>query len=168
MMNHTYGFESGLSAASEARLEELLDRLEMQEARGFPAAEWEGPLRGKSPSVPSVAPIGDIAIFFKRDSTEIRQDATTDSVVHVLDAFKEISEFVTRKGPKARIILHGFASAEGNPAHNRDLSQRRADRIKKLMVEAGIPEAQIVATGHGAVNLFAQAEFNRCVTIELK
>ena len=166
-MNYTFESDGGLSAASERRLEELLDRLEIQEAQGHWAAESEGP-PGRSPSVPSVPPIGDIAIFFKRDSTEIRQDSTTDSVVHVLDAFKEISEFVSRKGPKARVILHGFASAEGNPAHNRDLSQRRADRIKKLMVEAGIPDAQIVATGHGAVNLFAQAEFNRCVTIELR
>jgi outer membrane protein OmpA-like peptidoglycan-associated protein len=107
------------------------------------------------------------AIFFQFDSTELRHDAEDDSMIHFVHALTKIQEHVKKNGKAARITLHGFASVDGEKAHNLALSQKRADRVKELLVEAGIPEAQITAIGHGGDSTFPGLAWNRRVSIEL-
>jgi outer membrane protein OmpA-like peptidoglycan-associated protein len=124
--------------------------------------EWETP-PGTSPAVATVQIQDNLpAIFFKRDSIEIRQDAGADSVVHLLHLLMQIRSYT------GHITLHGFASAEGNPARNSILSQKRADRVKQLLVEAGFDADKITAIGHGVGNIFPVRELNRAVAIERK
>jgi outer membrane protein OmpA-like peptidoglycan-associated protein len=108
------------------------------------------------------------AVFFQFDSIEFRKDAEAgDSMVHFLDALAQIQEHFKKYGAKAHLTVHGFASPDGDDGHNQTLSQQRADRVKELLVAAGIPEGQITAVGHGVGNLFPSAPtLNRCVVFE--
>ncbi|HVI79018.1 MAG TPA: OmpA family protein, partial [Candidatus Acidoferrum sp.] len=106
-------------------------------------------------------------IFFKRDSIEVRQDASVNSMVHLVHAFQRIQSFLKRRGASGHVTLHGFASSEGDPRHNVDLSRQRAERIRRTLIELGIPENQISAVGDG-VRTANGPEFNRAVAIEFR
>lgn len=133
--------------------------------RGAFEQEWENPPR--QPQTRTEPMLEGPRIFFKRDSIEIRQDASADSMVHFVHAFQQIQSFLKRRGASSHVTLHGFASAEGNPRHNLDLSRRRAERVRHAMVELGIPENQISAVGDG-VRTANGPEFNRAVAIEFR
>jgi peptidoglycan-associated lipoprotein len=52
--------------------------------------------------------------------------------------------------PKVRFYIDGFASSRGDLIYNLALSQRRADWVKQVVLNKGIPESRIkVATGWG-------------------
>ena len=52
-------------------------------------------------------------------------------------------------------------------SYNLDLSQRRANTVKALMVDAGVPESQITAVGMGEDATYETDEQNRRVEIVL-
>lgn len=52
----------------------------------------------------------------------------------------------------AQITIEGYTDNVGATDMNLDLSQRRADAVKTIMIEAGIPAADITATGYGDAN----------------
>ncbi len=108
------------------------------------------------------------AIFFQFDSTEMRHDAEDDSMIHFVHALVMIQEHLKKNPKLGRVILHGFASMDGQEAHNLALSQKRADRIQELLVEAGIPKERISAFGHGGDSTFPGLAWNRRVSIELQ
>jgi outer membrane protein OmpA-like peptidoglycan-associated protein len=67
-------------------------------------------------------------------------------------------------------ILAGHTDAAGGDAYNQDLSERRADSIKRYLVEkASIPAADLVAVGYGKTKLKDPAnplaEVNRRVQV---
>lgn len=48
--------------------------------------------------------------------------------------------------------LNGYASAEGTPAHNMELSEQRASAVKTYLLNAGVTEEQMTAKGFGENN----------------
>jgi outer membrane protein OmpA-like peptidoglycan-associated protein len=46
--------------------------------------------------------------------------------------------------------VSGHTDSSGSAAHNKELSQRRADRMKKELAGKGVPESEIVAVGMGS------------------
>jgi hypothetical protein len=107
-------------------------------------------------------------MWFRVNSTEFRQDDQADSSIHFNTALQKVQQHLAETGNAGHIILHGYASTEGDTAHNQDLSQRRADRVKELLVAAGIPENQITAIGHGPDSSFSdELSWNRRVEVEM-
>ena len=49
-----------------------------------------------------------------------------------------------------RIRIEGHTDATGDTAYNRELSQRRAERVRAVLAERGIPRDRLEATGRGA------------------
>ena len=47
------------------------------------------------------------------------------------------------------IYIDGYADPEGKPGYNQRLSQRRAQTVKRVMVENGFPASILKARGHG-------------------
>jgi outer membrane protein OmpA-like peptidoglycan-associated protein len=67
-------------------------------------------------------------------------------------------------------ILAGHTDAKGGDAYNQDLSERRADSMKRYLVEkSGIPAADLVTVGYGKTKLKDPAnplsEVNRRVQV---
>lgn len=48
-----------------------------------------------------------------------------------------------------RVLVTGQTDRSGDPAFNLQLSQKRADAVKRVLVEAGVPSASITAKGLG-------------------
>lgn len=48
-----------------------------------------------------------------------------------------------------QIQLDGFADERGDAVYNQQLSVRRADHVRSVLLDNGIPEARIQITGHG-------------------
>lgn len=74
----------------------------------------------------------------------------------------------------AQITIEGYTDNVGATDMNLDLSQRRADAVKTIMIEAGIPADDITATGYGDANPVDTNEtpegraHNRRITYEVR
>jgi len=78
-------------------------------------------------------------INFDVDKDTIRPNSkgTLDSAVKVLKEFE------------VRIEISGHTDADGSADHNRDLSKRRAEAVKKYLVDNGIAADRIETVGYG-------------------
>jgi outer membrane protein OmpA-like peptidoglycan-associated protein len=71
-------------------------------------------------------------------------------------------------GGGAKLEIGGHTSEEGAEQFNRDLSQRRANAVKRYMVSHGVPEGTIVVKAYQASAASGgAAEANRRVTVRL-
>jgi OmpA-OmpF porin, OOP family len=74
-------------------------------------------------------------------------------------ASRAILEDVARdlvKYPRLRIELQGHTDSSGSDAYNLKLSQDRADAVRALLVEQGVPADQVVARGYGETKPIAE------------
>ena len=82
------------------------------------------------------------------------QSSQMSSLEHVANYLK--------KNPDANITVNGYASPEGTEEYNLQLSQRRADAVKNLLVSKyGIEADRINAIGHGVGDIFSEPAWNR-------
>ena len=54
------------------------------------------------------------------------------------------------KAPDAKVEIAGFTDNVGRAATNKKLSQKRAEAVRKYLIEAGTPAPQLTAVGYGA------------------
>lgn len=76
-----------------------------------------------------------------------------------------------KDNPGVNAVINGYASPEGTEEYNLQLSQRRADAMKSMLVDKyGIDASRIEAIGHGIGDIFSEPAWNRVgiCTIELK
>ena len=77
-----------------------------------------------------------------------------------------------KDNPDAKITVNGYASPEGTEEYNLQLSQRRADAVKNILVDKyGIAADRINAIGHGVGDVFSVPSWNRvgiCTIDEVK
>jgi outer membrane protein OmpA-like peptidoglycan-associated protein len=84
--------------------------------------------------------------LFVGDSTTIAP-AARDNLELVADA---------AKGPDDhKIVVEGFTDSQGNAAASKELSQRRADAVRELLVSRGVPADRVRAQGLGGVRPIA-------------
>lgn len=104
-------------------------------------------------------------IHFDLDSDRLRPDsaAVLGDVVEALKA-----------KPDWRIVIEGYTDAQGGAEHNMSLSGRRAEAVKRWLVEHGVVVERLQATGYGesrpiADNATPQGQaLNRRVELSLK
>ena len=104
-------------------------------------------------------------LWFNYDSTQLRSDAAVDSTVHLASLIGRVRRHFASAAGLGRVQLRGYASAEGDNAHNLDLSRRRAERARSLLESAGIPGNQVTAVGLGESTSMPSHEWNRRVEI---
>ena len=77
-----------------------------------------------------------------------------------------------KDNPDAKITVNGYASPEGTEEYNLQLSQRRADAVKNILVDKyGIAADRINAIGHGVGDVFSVPAWKRvgiCTIDEVK
>ena len=80
--------------------------------------------------------------------------------------------YYLKSNPDASITVNGYASPEGTEEYNLQLSQRRADAVKNILVDKyGIAASRINAIGHGVGDIFSEPAWNRvgiCTIDEVK
>jgi outer membrane protein OmpA-like peptidoglycan-associated protein len=88
-----------------------------------------------------------LRVNFNVDQAIIRSDDKA--------ALDEVVGFV-KKYPNAKIELDGYTDNSGTEAHNQRLSEKRAEAVKKYLVEeAGVDPSRISAFGRGESNPIA-------------
>jgi outer membrane protein OmpA-like peptidoglycan-associated protein len=81
-------------------------------------------------------------VLFDFDKADIRPDASR--------ALGQLATII-RAYPKGRVLLEGHTDSIGKAAYNKQLSERRADAVKRWLIESGGIEAKRLSTnGLGA------------------
>ncbi len=72
-----------------------------------------------------------------------------------------------KNAPKATVRLRGFTDSSGNPERNQLLSQKRAEAVRAILVEAGVPDDRISVAYFGADRTLSkeQASYGRRVEV---
>jgi ompA family protein len=66
-----------------------------------------------------------------------------------------------KKHPRARVVVRGYASPNGNFATNKRIAQLRAEAVKNLLIaQYGISKDRIDAAGQGVGDFFLEPEWN--------
>jgi outer membrane protein OmpA-like peptidoglycan-associated protein len=101
------------------------------------------PLAKTGTAMPEQAPVS-YQVFFPLGSAMLgEQDKTA------LAAAAQV--YKTR--PNARVTVTGFTDTVGSPALNMHLSQARADAVKNILIQDGIPAGSITTSASGESGL---------------
>jgi OOP family OmpA-OmpF porin len=105
------------------------------------------PPLGAFPAAGALGPVGTAC------GTLIRLDDTVLFDVGTSTLRRESRRLLDRvakalTGTRGRLEVHGHTDSEGDDASNRDLSQRRADAVRKALAKRGV-SARITAKGYG-------------------
>ncbi len=82
-------------------------------------------------------------LLFKTDSAVLKPEA--------VDQLSRLGDIVA-KYPQDRIRVEGYADATGSARHNEELSQRRADEVRRVLVGRGVKDGQITSLGMGSTS----------------
>ena len=100
-----------------------------------------------------VKDLNNIRYVFFNISSAVIQPNQQPNVAMVADAMKD---------NKATVTVDGYASKDGSLAFNEKLAQRRADAVKKELVNRyGIAADRVNAQGMGIGDLFSENDWNR-------
>lgn len=82
---------------------------------------------------------------------------STDSAVLRPEAVEQIARLgnILAKYPEDRIRIQGHTDSTGSPAHNEELSLRRAEAVRDLLVSRGVHPRQVLVAGVGAAQPLA-------------
>jgi len=109
---------------------------------------------------------------FKMPNNQLFEYDSADLQASAVEELQKVATLI-RRNPKATFTLEGYTDSFGSVEYNLDLSQRRAESVKRYLVEAlGINPAQIATRGYGKANLLTspdasieEQEVNRRVVV---
>jgi len=148
--------KTDLSCWEKALLNEAKDNLELrQKLRSYA-------IREKEKEEPPIMRIST-QIYFDYNKWEPKWPATVDYAAVEIQQYlyfptSFFPESIVPPIGKRYVRILGFASREGPLASNQRLSQRRADRVKKLLEDRGIPSNKLIAKGMGVSVLARRRE----------
>ncbi|MCM8782041.1 MAG: OmpA family protein [Candidatus Omnitrophica bacterium] len=90
--------------------------------------------------------IKNVKIYFDYDKANLRDDA-----IKILKSAVE----TLKKNPEASILVTGNCDRRGSEAYNEKLGRRRAESVKKFMLENNIPEERIRIVSRGKLDAVA-------------
>ncbi len=96
--------------------------------------------RGGGLSIKELIDKGYVNVYFRFNSDQ-PETYSLDAVNYLIIYMKE--------NPSAQADLIGYADEIGNPTYNQQLSERRANKVKELLVAAGIDGSRLTARGSG-------------------
>ncbi len=87
---------------------------------------------------------------FKTDSDEL-QKGCDPKARRLASALVDAKKRLESAGVKNfKFEVSGHTDSSGSAAHNKELSQRRAEKMKKELAAKGVPDGEIVAVGMGS------------------
>ncbi len=100
------------------------------------------------------------SVFFNINKSEI---ASKKDLVNV----KELAE--AAKANNKKVVVTGYADSKtGSAAYNQTLSEKRAEAVKKALVDMGVSADNIETAGQGGVADLTPIEYNRRAVVTLK
>lgn len=100
------------------------------------------------------------SVFFNINRSVI---ASKKDLVNV----KELAEIAKNKGKK--LVVTGYADSKtGSAAYNQTLSEKRAEAVKKALIDMGVSADNIETVGQGGVADLSPISYNRRAVVTLK
>lgn len=91
----------------------------------------------------------NLSINFENNSHQVKEAS--------LPKIEEFANFLKKyKNYTAEIV--GYTDSRGSQTYNKKLSQKRADEVKKLLIEKGVEASRLTAIGMGELNPIASNE----------
>ena len=88
----------------------------------------------------------DLNIPFEFNSSELQPQATAQ--------LRQLRSALTSQAlSKDRFMVAGHTDAKGNPQYNQQLSERRAEAVRRYLVDNGVEPERLQAVGYGAEHL---------------
>ncbi len=88
----------------------------------------------------------DLNIPFQFDSSELQAQATAQ--------LKQLRSALTSDAlSRDQFVVAGHTDARGSAQHNQQLSMRRAEAVKRYLVDNGVPAQRLQAVGYGSEHL---------------
>ena len=127
---------AAVGAAAGAGVGHMMDQQEAEMRDALAASE-----------AASVKREGDLlAITLKGDvSFDTNSDVVRPGLYNEIDRIARIMV----KYPQTSIIIEGHTDSTGSERYNLDLSERRAESVKKLLVERSVGETRLTTIGYG-------------------
>lgn len=119
-----------------------------------PASYTTGDAYAVSYSVDPESAISTDAILFRQGSTDFADAYSYDLVIDMANAMK------APELGKDTFVIEGHASAEGDYGQNLQLSQERAERIARELVNHGVSVERLMPVGQGEAEAAAPADGN--------
>lgn len=136
------GLTRSLSDHKSAQERGFIDGLRSRSARSLTIEE-----RDKVAAIAQERPSIDLEINFDFNSATVGPQA-----VPVLLALGRALSNDQLKG--STFLIGGYTDAKGGAAYNQDLSERRAEVVKRLLVQQfGLPADNLIAIGYGKTHL---------------
>jgi outer membrane protein OmpA-like peptidoglycan-associated protein len=136
----TRGLSTGVQVdpAATAKEANFVDTLRNRKTRSLSLGERE-----EIAEIASTKPKIDLEIRFEYNSADISQNS--------LPAVQELGKALANAGLKgSTFVVAGHTDAVGGETYNQDLSERRADTIKKYLTDKyGIVGSNLVTVGYG-------------------
>jgi len=85
-----------------------------------------------------VVTIGDV--LFATDRAELNANG--------MATVRKLAE-VMMQNPDRTVLVEGFTDSTGSSAHNRDLSERRAQSVAQALTSLGVPRERVATRGYG-------------------
>ena len=105
-----------------------------------------GPLSKTGTANPDQAPVSYM-VFFTLGSTKL-SDQDTQTVAQAAQVYKT--------KPGARVMVTGYADTVGSPQLNMALSQQRANVVKNMLVQNGVPADAVATAASGDTGLLVE------------
>jgi OOP family OmpA-OmpF porin len=83
---------------------------------------------------------GSVNIYFNLNE-DVPNSGSTNSMFQI---FQYLNKY-----PESKITLSGFADVRGDEKSNQDLSKRRAENVRKLLIDSGINTVRIIINPQG-------------------
>ena len=118
------------------------------------------------PPPPAKIVLDEATLHFRNGKNNLPADGVA--------AVRKVAESLKSYKGRYTLVVTGYTSSVGTPAFNKALSQRRAEIVAKVLVEAGIPAASIQTAGAGPERPIAENKTkegqakNRRVEIDVK
>jgi outer membrane protein OmpA-like peptidoglycan-associated protein len=136
----TRGLSTGpqVDAATQAKESTFVDTLRNRKTRSLSIGERE-----EIAEIASSKPKIDLEIHFDYNSADISKES--------MNSVQELGKALSNASLKgSTFVVAGHTDATGGETYNQDLSERRADTIKKYLTEKyGIAGANLVTVGYG-------------------
>lgn len=126
--------------AAESRIQQAREQAEAAEARAAQLEQRLSEIKAKETKRGYVVTLGDI--LFEID----KADLTAGGMQNLLRLVAFLKEF-----PDREVAIEGHTDNTGSEAYNLDLSQRRAESVRRFLIKNEIAPDRLMARGYGEI-----------------
>lgn len=127
--------EKASAKRAEARLESREEQLKRQQAE---IRQLQQDLQAKQTERGTLVTFGDV--LFDLDKADLKPAG--------MQGVQQLATFLN-ENPERKIVVEGYTDSTGSDSYNQQLSQRRAESVRRALTRAGVDAQRIQTVGYG-------------------